>query len=180
MRNSIPLILSVFLFLCSCGKSSLETTFASQSDKIDSYVTRQLESHPEYRVVYDEGVVRMIVADGEGAELAKGGRVTFYYVGYTFNNTTISVNNMFATNDPDVAASSNWDLSDSTLFVPTTITLGKDKLVSGLEIGLRGVQAGEDSFIFFSGKYGFGKQQLGTIPANAAICYHVRIEEIEN
>lgn len=180
MKNSIFLTVSLFLLLCACGKSSLETTFANQSDKIDSYVTRQLESHPEYRVVYDEGVVRMIIAEGEGAELAKGGKVTFYYSGYNFNNTSANANTMFATNDPDIAGASNWNLSDSTLFVPATITLGKDKLVTGLEIGLRGVQAGEDSYIFFSGKYGFGKQQIGTIPANAAICYHVRIEEIEN
>ena len=116
MKNSIFLTVSLFLLLCACGKSSLETTFANQSDKIDSYVTRQLESHPEYRVVYDEGVVRMIIAEGEGAELAKGGKVTFYYSGYNFNNTSANANTMYATNDPDIACASNWNLSDSTLF----------------------------------------------------------------
>ena len=29
-----------------------------------------------------------------------------------------------------------------------------------------------------SGKHGFGKRQIGTIPANAAICYHIRVEDV--
>ena len=87
---------------------------------------------------------------------------------------------MFATNDPDIAASAKWDLSDSTAFLPVSVTLGKDKLVRGLELGLNGVRTGEDCFIFFSGKHGFGKRQIGTIPANAALCYHVRVEEVND
>jgi len=179
MKHKTLLSLVLLTALAACGKSALETTFASQSDKIDSYVTKQLESHPEYRVVYDEGVVRMVVAEGEGDEAAKGDRVTFYYAGYNFNNSTIGNNTLFATNDPDIAASARWTLSDTTRFQALTVTLGKDRLVSGLEKGLTGVKSGEDCFIFFTGKYGFGKRQLGTIPANAALCYHVRVEETQ-
>ena len=175
----IALICAVTL-LGACGKSSLETTFASQSDKIDTYVSKQLESHPEYRAVYDQGVVRLVVAEGEGTEAAKGGKVTFYYAAYNFNNSSIGNNTLFATNDAEIAAAANWSLSDTTLFFPATVTLGKDKLVPGLEIGLNGVRPGEDSFILFFGKHGFGKRQIGTIPANAAICYHVRVEDTEN
>jgi FKBP-type peptidyl-prolyl cis-trans isomerase len=178
MKHKIPTLLCLLLALASCGKSSLETTFANQSTKIDTYVTKQLESHPEYRVEYNDGVVRMVVAEGEGTELAKGGSVTFYYAGYNFNNNSISAGTMFATNDQDIAASAKWDLSDSTAFLPVTVTLGKDKLVHGLELGLNGVRSGEDCFIFFSGRHGFGKRQIGTIPANAALCYHVRVEEV--
>ena len=104
MKHKIPTLLCLLLALASCGKSSLETTFANQSTKIDTYVTKQLESHPEYRVEYNDGVVRMVVAEGEGTELAKGGSVTFYYAGYNFNNNSISAGTMFATNDQDIAA----------------------------------------------------------------------------
>ena len=164
--------------LSGCGSSSLETSFVSQSENIDKYVAKQLESHPEYQTVYNEGVVRLIVSEGEGEGLESGGTVTFYYAGYNFNNSSISASTMFATNDPDIAASAKWNLSDSTLFQPMTITLGKDPLVKGLELGMEGVKAGEDSYILFSGRYGFGKHALGTIPANAALCYHVRVEEV--
>ena len=164
--------------LSGCGASSLETGFVSQSEKIDTYVAKQLESHPEYRTEYKDGVVRLIVSEGEGDGLEPGGDVTFYYAGYNFNNTSISASTMFATNDPDIAASAKWNLSDSTRFQPMTVTLGKDPLVKGLELGLEGVKTGEDSYILFSGRYGFGKHTLGTIPANAALCYHIRVEEV--
>ena len=180
MKLDILLIPCILTALTGCGKSSLETTFANQSDKIETYVNKQLESHPEYRVVYNDGAVRMIVAEGEGEELAKGGTVTFYYAGYNFNSSSISAATLFMTNDADIAASARWDLSDTTAFLPATITLGKDKLVHGLELGLTGVRSGEDSYIFFSGKHGLGKRKIGTIPANAALCYHIRVEEAEN
>jgi FKBP-type peptidyl-prolyl cis-trans isomerase len=178
MKTKISLLACVLLTLVSCGKSSLETTYANQSTKIDNYVTKQLESHPEYRVAYNDGAVRMVVAEGEGSELTKGGSVSFYYAGYTFNGSSVSAGTMFATNDPDIASQARWNLSDSTRYRATTIVLGKDKLVPGLALGLEGVRSGEDCYIFFSGKHGFGKRQIGTIPANASLCYHVRVEDV--
>lgn len=175
----------LFLSLCAlpvlaaCSKS-LETLYARQSDNIEKYVSNQLSAHPEYRAVYDEGVVRLVVAEGEGVEASAGHRLTIYYSGYNFNNSSLTANTLFATNDEDVAASSKWTVKDSTLFDPAVVTLGRDALVKGLEIGLTGTRAGEDCYILFTGKYGFGKKQLGTIPANAALCYHVRVEEIDN
>lgn len=180
MKTRRLLTLCCLLALAACTKSSLETAFANQSEKIDKYVTAQLESHEEYRAVYEEGVVRLVIAEGEGAEAAPGDKVTFYYSGYNFNNASISAGNLFATNDEDVAAAAKWNVSDSTLFAPAVVTLGKDALVKGLEIGMKGVRAGEDCYILFSGKYGLGKKQIGTIPANAALCYHIRVEEIDN
>ena len=52
MKHKITLLSLLLPLLAACGQSSLETTFASQSTKIDAYVTKQLESHPEYRVAY--------------------------------------------------------------------------------------------------------------------------------
>ena len=179
MKHKVLPCLLVLAALTACGESALETTYSSQAKKIDDYVTKQLESHPEYRVVYDGGVVRLVVAEGEGAEAAKGDPV-IYYAGYNFNSGSVAATSLFATNDADIAASAHWDITDSTLFRPVTVTLGKDPLVSGLQVGLTGVKTGEDCFVFFTGKYGFGKHQIGTIPANAAICYHIRVEEPEN
>ena len=180
MKHKILLFCLALATLAGC-ESSLETTYSTQSGKIETYVAKQVESHPEYRVVYNEGVVRMVIAEGEGDELSQGGAVTFYYAGYNFTNTQVSASVLFATNDADIAAAAKWDLTDSEeLFQPVTVTLGKDKLIRGLELGMNGVKRGEDCYIFFSGKYSFGKKQLGTIPANAPICYHIRVEEVEN
>ena len=114
MKHKIPTFFCALLALAACGQSSLETTFASQSTKIDAYVTKQLEAHPEYRVAYNDGVVRLVVSEGDGTELAKGGAVSFYYAGYNFSNSSISAGTMFATNDPDIASAARWNLSDST------------------------------------------------------------------
>ena len=179
MKHKILPILLALAALTGC-KSSLETTFNTQSEKIESYVSKQVESHPDYRVVYNDGVVRMVVSEGEGEELTRGQKITFWYAGYVFSSYTVNNNALFVTNDADIAAAAKWDLSDpESRFQPVTVTLGKDKLVRGLELGLDGVRVGEDCYIFFSGKYGFGKLPIGTIPANAPICYHLRIEETE-
>lgn len=180
MKHKLSLLLPVLIALTGCS-SSLETTYANQSGKIETYVSKQMESHPEYRVSYNDGVVRMTVSEGDGDELVRGGTVTFTYAGYNFNSSSITANTLFATNDADIAAAAKWDLTDAeTRFQPVSVVLGKDRLIRGLELGLDGVKAGEDCFVFFNGKYGFGKMQLGTIPANASLCYRLHIEEVTN
>ena len=53
-------------------------------------------------------------------------------------------------------------------------------MVTGLRNGLVGVKGGEECYILFSGKYGFGNKQSGTIPANSALVYHVWVESLSN
>ena len=64
--------------------------------------------------------------------------------------------------------------------MPVMLNLGEDELVEGLRNGLRGVRGGEECYILFSGKYGFGKKAFGTIPANSALAYHVWVESVSN
>lgn len=66
------------------------------------------------------------------------------------------------------------------MFKPVTRNLSSDKILVGLKNGLEGVQEGEDCYIFFSGKYAFGKEKIGTIPANAPLAFRVMVEAIEN
>lgn len=166
--------------LCGCGKSTLETTYTSQAEKIQTYIDKQLSSNPEYRVAYNKGVARLVVKEGEGPELEPKGIVAFRYAGYNFTNSLISSSTLFATNDEETAKSNRWEVSDESLYDIAVIELGKDDIVEGLRLGLAGVRAGEECYVMFSGKYGFGKRQSGTIPANAAIAYHLNILEINN
>jgi len=41
-----------------------------------------------------------------------------------------------------------------------------------------GVQPQDECYILFTGKYGYGKNSLGTIPAKSALAYYILIEEI--
>ena len=43
-----------------------------------------------------------------------------------------------------------------------------------------GVKAGEECEIIFSGKYGFGNDSFGIIPANSALLYKIWVISISN
>ena len=92
----------------------------------------------------------------------------------------MSESNLFATNSEEVAETSKWQISGENQFEILTLNIGNDDLVDGLRYGLEGVRAGQECYILFSGEYGFGKKPLGTIPANAALAYHVWVESIAN
>ena len=78
------------------------------------------------------------------------------------------------------AKSADWDTADEEKFAIKTITLSEAGLIDGLKKGLVGVMGGEECYILFSGKYGFGDRQLGTIPANSGLVYHIWVESISN
>ena len=52
--------------------------------------------------------------------------------------------------------------------------------MEGLAAGLEGVQPWDEGYILFTGKYGFGKSERGTIPARSALAYYYLIENISN
>jgi len=168
------------LAIASCTKSSLDLSYSQQAEKIDSYVTSQLEAHPDYRAEYTDGIVRLVIAEGEGDFLKKDGHVAFRYEGYDFSNSSISTSTLFATNKIDVARQAGWDTADSTRFEIFETDLKDSGLIEGLRKGLQGVRAGEDCYIIFSGKFGFGNKHIGTIPANSPLSYRIQVTSIDN
>lgn len=182
MKKIFPYILGAIISLavCSCTKDSDKNTYANQEETIESFVNSQLESVDSSYVVSNKGSQRVVVARGSGDQLSSGGVVSFYYAGYVLNGSSVSPSNLFATNRSDIAEQSSWNLSDEHALDILTISLGDTDLVEGLKNGLIGVQGGEESYILFSGKHGFGKRPLGTIPAKSALVYHIWVESISN
>lgn len=177
MKHSIYLaaILALCLSTNSCIKEKIETTYNNQEDKIDQYVEK---NRGEMRVVYNEGSTRLVTKEGDGEELQGNGSIAFYYAGYTFTSS-ISASNLFATNHAETAASAGWTLTDEQDNI-LTINLGEYELIPGLKAGLIGVKGGEECQIFFSGKYGFGNESVGIVPANSALVYKIWVESISN
>ena len=58
--------------------------------------------------------------------------------------------------------------------------MAEARFIEGLKNGLRGVRGGEHCQILFSGKYGFGNEEFGIIPANSALLYEIWVEAISN
>ena len=177
MKHNIHLsaIIMLCLSLSSCIKEKLENTYSNQEAKIDQYVEK---NRGENRVVYNEGSTRLVTKEGEGEELTSSGSIAFYYAGYTFSGS-ISPSNLFATNHAATAESASWTLTDEQDDI-LTINLSEYKLIPGLKAGLVGVKGGEECQILFSGKYGFGDESVGIVPANTALVYKIWVESISN
>ncbi|MBQ7194360.1 MAG: FKBP-type peptidyl-prolyl cis-trans isomerase [Bacteroidales bacterium] len=183
MKKVISYILAggvAALLVLSCGKSAVETTYSKQDTKIESYITAQKNAGVADTVYYNHGVARMVIKEGSGDKLGSKGLVKMNYAMYDFSNGSISNSTLVTTNDEELAAGANWTLSEGTSYEPVVIDLSDDSTLEGLRYGLKGAQKGEECVILFSGKHGYGKQKVGTIPANAALAFHINILDIEN
>ncbi len=174
------LILGAATMLLGCSKQSLQTTYDNQDKKIDQFIQSQLNSGSAVRVYADGGVNRLVAVEGEGTDsLSTSGTVTFFYTAYTFSGS-VSKTNIFSTNDPETIKSGTWSGVTDADTTAVTVNLQSSDLVQGLRRGLFGVRKGENCMILFSGKYGFGNKSIGTIPANSALLYDVRVTAIDN
>lgn len=163
------------LSLSSCMKSKLEVTYNDQESRIDTYIASKGEN---YRSLRNGGANRLVLKEGEGEELKADGFVSFYYAGYTFNGG-YNPSNLFITNHQATAEQVGWELTDAD-FQLYEINLKDARLIQGLKDGLLGVKAGEECEIIFSGKYGFGDENFGIIPANSALLYKIWVVGVAN
>lgn len=179
MNRIISIILLLSTLFCSCTKQRLEATFSKQESKIESFIKQQTQKDG-VNVVYSGGSDRIILIPGEGEELASDGTVTFFYAGYVFNGN-LNAKDMFATNHKQTAIDSGWSSEEEEGdFEAVTLNLKDDEMVPGLRNGLVGVKAGEECYILFSGKHGFGNKNFGIVEANSALIYHIWVASISN
>lgn len=164
----------------SCTSESIKSTYAGQESRIETFIQNQLNTVENSYVVSNRGSERIVLVQGDGDGLAEDGTVSFRYAGYVFTSGSLNASNLFATNDEQTAEAAGWSIDIENPYEPVTARLSESGFVEGLKNGLLGVMTGEECIILFSGKYGFGGKALGTIPANAAIAYRIRVESVEN
>lgn len=183
MKKSTEILLtflSASWALLACNKESIQTLYASQESRIESFLDSQLSANPNAYVVSRDGTHRLVLADGSGDTLRADGNIAFRWAGYIMSGNNLSSSNLFGTNSLEIAEAAGWASGDADAFRIEILQLSEADLVPGLKKGLSGVRSGEESIILFSGKYGFGNKALGTIPANAALAYHIWVESISN
>lgn len=178
--TKIFLFPAFLLLSLSCEKESVKEAWTKQEKDIEKYIENEIKSNPAYKSINDRGSSRLITKEGAGEALSPNGTISFYYAAYIFPNSSISLQNLFSTNKESVALAAQWSLSDENAWKIKTINLSESNLVAGLKNGLTGVKGGEECVILFSGKYGFGNNSLGTIPANSALAYQIWVESISN
>ena len=87
---------------------------------------------------------------------------------------------LFFTNNASYADRLKWSVTDTTVFQPLTVDLQQGDLLEGLRKGLPGVRAGDECYLLFTGRYGFGKGRMGTVPVHAALAYHLWVQSVDN
>lgn len=181
MTRRILISLSALLLLAACGKESLKATYDKQTTYIENFVAARQKETPEATLVRQEGAYRLTLNDfpeEASPALQRGHRVRLNYGCFILTSANLTSGNLVSTNIPDLATQAKWTLSDESIYQPVTLTVD-DSLVPGLASGLVGMQAGEIAYILFTGEYGYGKNERGTIPALSALAYYIEIEEID-
>ena len=180
-RSTVIFLLLTAVLGAACTKASLKTTYDKQTTFIEGFVSAQMKSDPKATLTRNGGAYRLTLHDtlDRVDSLLPGGKVVLHYACYTLTSSSVNKSNLVATNLKSVATSAGWNLTDTTRFKPDTLTLGKD-LVKGLQAGLVGVQEEDEAFIMFTGEYGYGARERGTIPARSALIYQVWIKSIDN
>lgn len=170
---------AALLVLASC-ENKLESTYTKQEANIESIVSALTRADETATVDYHDGSVRVTVVHGEGEALESDGAVSFYYAGHVITSGSISNSNLFVTNYEDFANSVKWSISDTSAFKIKILDLSGEQIVAGLQKGLVGVKSGDECYVLFSGKHGFGSRAYGRVPQNAALAYHLWIKSVSN
>ena len=180
-RLVIILVTFVIVFITgSCGDKQFDSLYDGQEKTIESLVENLTKGNDDATVESNNGSIRVTLVHGEGAPLSENGAVAFYYAGYYITSSSLGSSNMFATNNESFAKSQRWSTTDTTSFAITTIKLGEDEIVEGLKNGLVGVKGGDECYVLFSGKRGFGKKKIANVPAHSALAYRLWIKSVSN
>lgn len=187
MKRSTLLSAALVAACCavSCMKQALKTTYDKQSTFIESFVKAKMDADSTatltrtgeaYRVTLHDTLDRVLHRTDS---LDWNGQVALYYACFTLTSANITASNLVATNLKQMADAAGWELSDTTRYKLDTLTLDKT-LPEGLRNGLYGVQPYDEAFVLFTGEYGFGDSERGTIPARSALVYQIWIASIDN
>ena len=166
----------------ACSKQALKVTYDKQITYIEGFISAQMKADTNATLTRNEGAYRLTLHDTLDVNrdsLRMGGRVSLYYACYVLSSSSVSNSNLVATNKQDIATAAGWNLTNTSQFKLDTLTLD-GTLLNGFRMGLQGVQPKDEAYILFTGEYGYGKQERGTIPAKSALAYHIWIEKIDN
>lgn len=180
MRKSAIILLSLIV-AGACTQQALQTTYDKQTTNIESFISSQMQADETATLTRTGGAYRLTLKDTLDPtrdSLGWNGSVTMDYALYVLTGSSVSAQNLVATSLESIATEAGWSLTDNSQFQKITLSM-QDDLLEGLKMGLYGVQPQDEAYILFTGKYGYGSREQGTIPAKSALVYHVWIDSIE-
>ncbi len=161
MTNKNPIItafaaVSLAALAPSCSKSEIQNAYSQQDKDIESIVSSLAPEGSEATVDYLDGAVRVTVKHGEGDALGKSGTVSFFYAGHRITGTSLNVENLFATNNKELAETYAWTVSDTTVFKEVTVDLVQGIPGERPEEGHRRGEAAMSATSFSTGSWDSG------------------------
>ncbi len=157
-------------------------------NELDDYMDDT--SDPQFYSVFGRATYRYIVNyydEGRDAleVVERGDKVTIIYRAYNFASySTVSIANLYATNDSaliDLMRMEGWTLPDEENFAfePLTVTVGSEEIISGVSAALTGCRLGDEVEIYCTSSMAYGdKKQIGILPLDVPVYWHVEIVEV--
>lgn len=106
-----------------------------------------------------EELMMMNLLEGEGAEIQDGQTAVVHYIGTLVDGTVFD--------------------SSLTRGEAFEFMLGAGQVISGWDIGVRGMKVGEQRRLIVPPTYGYGNRAVGPIPANSVLIFDVELLEIK-
>lgn len=195
-------ILTVALFMLGIAcENETDTTLTSQQDSISKYlksshqprlipeaeIGTSLDDQPQYYSQWGLNIYRYIstmYADGrdQAALVESGNKLSITYTAYMFKGGSPTIDNMYATNDPNSItklqeAGLNTEYEWST--EPFEFTLGAGEILESLETALEGCREGDSVEIYLTFEAAYGNSYIGKIPSKTSVVWFINIVSVE-
>src|SRR3989344_8152792 len=105
------------------------------------------------------GVVTQEIVIGDGSLAVAGDTITVHYVGTLLDGKVFD---------------SSLDRN-----TPFSFTLGIGQVIRGWDEGLSGMRVGGKRLLVIAPDYGYGEQEVGTIPPNSTLTFEVELLDVE-
>lgn len=145
----ILIILTIFCFH-SCKKNT-----EKQAEVDDQIIQKYLKEHSLTATKHHSGLYFLISKEGTGETPTPNSTVEVKYKGY---------------------------LTDGTVFDQTkdnSIKLNLNRVIEGWKIGIPLIRKKGEATLFIPSKLGYGKKQVGKIPANSVLIFDISLLHIE-
>lgn len=189
------------LCIASACSNETDTKLTTQQDSISKYLTSShqprlipeaevstsLDDQPQYYTQWGLDIYRYIsTMYAEGRDNAKvierGDLVGITYTAYIFKGSNPTVDNMYATNDPDSIAKleamglkPEYEWSTE----PFEFVLGDGEILEALETTLEGCCEGDSVEVYLTYEAAYGKGYIGKIPSYSSVVWFIDIVSVE-
>ena len=158
--NKIDIAIIIIIVIVLVGGIYLIFNMSQPTDNNQNNSMQNTEQNTNTSSYDIQGMKVQILKEGSGPEAKSGNTVAVHYVGTLENGTKFD---------------SSIDRG-----APISLTLGKNSVIQGWELGLLGMKVGEKRKLTIPPELAYGNNAVGNIiPANSTLIFEVEMVEIK-